>query len=46
MVASTDIANTEIFAIIIIRAFKLMTHTVLFVNRKDKKIKVGYFLRK
>ena len=40
MIASTQITSTELFAFIIVLAFKLLGRKVLFINRK------GYFLRK
>ena len=48
MIASTQITNTEIFAFIVVLVFKLFSHKVLFINRKDNKnySKVGYVLRK
>ena len=48
MITSTEIANAEIFAIIAVLVFKLLSHKVLFINRKDDRncVKVGYFLRK
>ena len=48
MIASTQIANTEIFAFIAFVVFKLLSRKVLFINRKDNKncLKVGYFLEK
>ena len=35
IIASTQIANTGIFAFIAVLVFKLMTRKVLFINRKD-----------
>ena len=48
MIASTQKRNTEIFAIIIVLIFKLLSRKVLFINRTDNKNcqKVGWFLRK
>ena len=37
MIASTQITNTEIFTIIAVPVFKLLSRKVLFTNRKDKK---------
>ena len=37
MIASTQITNTEIFTIIAVLVFKLLSRKVLFTNRKDKK---------
>ena len=37
MIASTQIANTEIFAYIAVLVFKLLSRKVLFINRKDNK---------
>ena len=37
MIASTQITNTEIFAIIAALAFKLLSRKVLFINRKDNR---------
>ena len=37
MIASTQITNTEIFTIIAVLVFKLLSLKVLFTNRKDKK---------
>ena len=37
MIASTEIANTEIFAFIAVLVFKLLSSKVLFINRKDKR---------
>ena len=36
MIASTQL-NTKIFAFIAVLIFKLMSHKVLFINRKDKR---------
>ena len=48
MIASTQITNTESFVFIAVLAFKLLSHKVLSINRKDNKntLKVIYFLRK
>ena len=48
MIASTQITNTEIFAFLVVLAFKLLSHKVLFINRKDNRncYEVDYFLRK
>ena len=35
MTASTQKANTEIFAFIAVLVFKLMNRKVIFINRKD-----------
>ena len=37
MIASTQLTNTEIFTIIAVLVFKLLSRKVLFTNRKDKK---------
>ena len=37
MIASTQIANTEVFAFIAVLVFKLLTRKVLFTNRKDNR---------
>ena len=37
MIASAQITNTEIFAFIAALVFKLLSHKVLFINRKDNK---------
>ena len=37
MIASTQIANTEILAFIGVLGFKLLSRTVLFINRKDNR---------
>ena len=36
MIASAQITNTEIFAFRAVLVFKLLSHNVLFTNRKDK----------
>ena len=48
MIASTQITNTDVFALITVLAFKSLNHKVLFINRKDNRTcsKVSYFLRK
>ena len=35
VIASTQMTNTEIFAFIAVVVFKLMSHKVLFINKKD-----------
>ena len=37
MVSSTQITNTEIFALIAVIVFKLLSGKVLFINRKDNR---------
>ena len=37
MIASTQITDTEIFTFKVVLVFKLMSHEVLFINRKDKR---------
>ena len=37
MIASTQITNTEMFAFIAVVVFKLLSHKVLFINRKDNR---------
>ena len=37
MIALTQIKNTEIFAFIAALNLKLLSHKVLFINRKDNK---------
>ena len=37
MVSSTQITNTEIFALIAVVVFKLLSRKVLFINRKDNR---------
>ena len=34
VIASTQMTNTEIFAFIAVVVFKLMSHKVLFINKK------------
>ena len=48
MINSTQVTNMEIFQIIAVLVFKLLSREVLFINRKCKMncYKVGYFLRK
>ena len=48
MIASIQITNTEIFILIAVLVFALLSHKVLFINRKDDRNcqKVGYFLGK
>ena len=48
MIASTQIANTDIFSFIAVLVFKLLSRNVLFINRKDNRncSKLGYFLGK
>ena len=35
MIASTQITNTEIFALTAVLGFKLLSRKVLFINRKN-----------
>ena len=37
MIASTQIANPEIFAFIVVLVFKLLTRKIFFTNRKDSR---------
>ena len=37
MIASTQITNLELFAFIAILVFNLLSHKVLFINRKDNR---------
>ena len=37
MIASTRITNTEIFALISVLVFKLLSRKVLFINGKDNR---------
>ena len=37
MIALTQITNTEIFALIAVLVFKLLSGKVLFINRKDNR---------
>ena len=48
MIVSTQTTKTEIFTVIAVLVFKLLTHKLLFENRKDNRncLKEGYFLRK
>ena len=48
MIASIQITNTEIFALIALLVFTLLSRKVLLINRKDNGncCKLGYFLRK
>ena len=48
MITSTQILNTKIVTFIAVLVFKVLSRTVLFINRKDNRncSKVGYFLRK
>ena len=48
MIASMKITNTEIFALIAVLVFKLLSRKLLFINRKDNRNceKIGSFLRK
>ena len=48
MIASTQIANTEIFAFRAVLVFKLFSRKVSLINRKDNRNcqKVGYFFKK
>ena len=48
MIASTQITNTEIFALISVLVFKLLSRKAFFINLKDNRnrSKVGCFLRK
>ena len=45
MIASTQITNSDIFAFIAVIAYKLLCHTVLFINRKKQKKLVKSRLR-
>ena len=38
MIVSTQITNTEIFAVTAVLVFRLLNRKVLFIYRKDKKI--------
>ena len=44
MIASRQITNTEIFTLIAVEVSKLLSHKVLFKNRKDNRnfSKVGF----
>ena len=48
IIVSTQITNTELFALIYDLIFKLLSRTVLFKNKKNNRNyeKVSYFLRK
>ena len=48
MITSTQITNTEIFSFIVVIFFNVLSHKVLFINRKDtrNRQKIGYFLSK
>ena len=37
MIALTQITNTEIFALIAVLIFKLLSRSVLFINRKENR---------
>ena len=37
MIASTEVANTEIFVFMAALVFKLLSRKVLFINRKDNR---------
>ena len=37
MIASTQVNKTEIFTFIAVLVFKLLSHKVLFINRKDNR---------
>ena len=37
MIASTQITKTEVFTFLGVLAFKLLSHNVMFTNRKDKR---------
>ena len=37
MIGSTQIANAEIFAFIVVLVFKLLTRKIFFTNRKDSR---------
>ena len=37
MIASTKITNNKIFAFIAVLVFKLLSRTVLFLNKKDNE---------
>ena len=46
MIAPTQIKNFKLFTSVFVLVFKLLSHKVLFINRKDNRhcYKVGYFL--
>ena len=48
MIPLTQITDTEIFAFIAVLVFKLFSHKVLLINKRDNRncFKVGYVLRK
>ena len=35
MIASSQMANTEVYAFIAVLVFKLLSRKILFINRKD-----------
>ena len=37
MIASTQITNTELFTFIAVLVFKLLSHEILFINRKNNR---------
>ena len=37
MITSTQITNTDIFALIAVLVFKLLSRKILFINRKDNR---------
>ena len=37
MITSTQITNTDIFALIAVLVFKLLSRKILFINRKDDR---------
>ena len=37
MIASTQVTDTEMFAFIAVLVFKLLSHKVLFINRKGNR---------
>ena len=37
MITSTQITNTDIFALIAVLVFKLLSCKILFINRKDNR---------
>ena len=37
MIASIKIANTEIYAFVVVLVFKLLSRKVLFINREDNR---------
>ena len=41
MIASTQITNIEIFAFIAVLVFRLLSHKVLFINRKVPMVAEG-----